>query len=225
MAGIDTHNKLYVPFDGLDGSNTFIDKGVTGHTLTAGGNAKLDAGQHILVGTSLYLDGTTDYVSTLNSGDFRFLTGDFFIEMYVRLATGYTANNQHFLSLRAASGNRGFDWRLSTTYMQFNYGNNGAGWTNQFDSTWEPTANTWYHIAVCRNGADLLMFVDGEQIGATHDIGTDTIESTAPLYIGTSPYNSFAECLQGYVANLRISDTARHTTTFTPPIAPYRRDL
>lgn len=169
------------------------------------------------------LDGSTQYISVANSSDFNFGSGDFTMEMLIKLNTGYITHSQHFLAYRDSLVNLGFDWRLTNGGgFTLRYANNSSSsWTNDFNNAWSPVAETWYHIAVSRSGSTLYFFVDGNLLGS-HTIGTDSISSTADLYIGTGPYNSFAEKFDGLIDELRIvKGEAVYTSNFTPPTNPY----
>jgi hypothetical protein len=41
------------------------------------------------------------------------------------------------------------------------------GDTTLYSEVWNPTESTMYHIAACRSGTDLRLFVDGVQLGST----------------------------------------------------------
>jgi hypothetical protein len=78
--------------------------------------------------------------------------------------------------------------------------------------------DTWYHLAVCRSGADLRTFIDGVQKGSTYNIGTNSIfDSTAPFLIGAR--NTTAQdFLKGYMQDFFfINGAALYTSNFTPP--------
>ena len=85
---------------------------------------------------------------------------------------------------------------------------------------WSPVADTWYHVAVVKQGATgYLMFIDGTQIGTTQ---TDT--STIPDFAGTLRIgiHTTGNYLNGWVDEFRTSKgIARWTGNFTPPTSPY----
>jgi hypothetical protein len=81
-------------------------------------------------------------------------------------------------------------------------------------------ANTWYHIAVSRTSGSTRLFVNGTQEGATYSdannypakqirIGTD--------YAGNNPVN-------GYIDEVRVSNTSRYAGTFTSPSIQFVSD-
>jgi len=83
---------------------------------------------------------------------------------------------------------------------------------NIFSSSWVPQINTWYHIAVTRNGPDLRFFINGIQLGITHNISTLAFfNSTQDFYIAS--YGGIYS--GGYVDNVRVvKDKALWTSNF-----------
>ena len=80
--------------------------------------------------------------------------------------------------------------------------------------------NTWYHIAVCRSGTSLRVFLDGTQVGSTFSDSTDYINDYFSL--GNFGANvSAARGWDGYVDEFRISYMARYTANFIAPSEPF----
>ena len=111
-------------------------------------------------------------------------------------------------------------WCKLTSYknkFQFYWRDSGTARAN-FYCTWNPSANTWYHIAIVRNGSNEYIFVDGVSQGLTVDVNPATLgDVNDVLKIGQtqdSPIN-------GWIDEFRISDTARWTSNFTPPSEAY----
>jgi hypothetical protein len=69
-------------FNGNDAGVVFTD--VIGHTFTASGQAQTDTAEKKFGVSSGLFDGT-DYISSANSADWDFGTGDFTIEGWIRL--------------------------------------------------------------------------------------------------------------------------------------------
>ena len=79
-------------------------------------------------------------------------------------------------------------------------------------------ANTWYHIAVVRNGTtNFTAYLNGTSIGTFSKTGLTGTE----LYLGIKSAGSSSEALDGYISNFRyVKGTAVYTGAFTPPTAP-----
>ena len=80
--------------------------------------------------------------------------------------------------------------------------------------------NTWYHIALTVNSNAISMYVNGVQQTLT---GTTTLTNRAGSvgYLAMGEWTSaFTAYYYGYVSNLRITNTALYTSSFTPPTSP-----
>jgi len=89
----------------------------------------------------------------------------------------------------------------------------------------------WYHIAVCRDGTDLRLFIDGIQIGTTvTDANTyyaattnakfcvgGEIDGTGTTILANTSFNGFQDEIR------TTPGVARYTATFTPPSAAFPR--
>lgn len=97
------------------------------------------------------------------------------------------------------------------------------GSSNDFTASWTPATNTWYHVAVSRQGTSLRAFIDGTQLGTTQTNSVNYVRvNSDPLYIGQYFAGSANRYLNGYIDDLRITKgLARYTANFTPPTAPF----
>lgn len=87
-----------------------------------------------------------------------------------------------------------------------------------------PTSNTWYHWAVCKQGTNIQQFWNGIEATAPSDgAGTMTADKgiNRLYYVGR-----FINDLptDGYIDEVRISNTVRYTANFTPPTEPFQND-
>ena len=213
-------------------NNAFDDGSASNHTVTAYNNVTQGSfgpfarpdGEW-----AAYFDGTGDYLSAEDDTNFSFGTGDFTIECWLFRQDNSvtfndlvgTANNNVLVG-----SNRG-GWVLAY-YHNYGTGNLyavkfGYQYNNSFPVniafTKTLNTNTWYHLAITRQGNQLKCFVDGTQTGSTTTNSTDMI-STEPLTVGTgsSGGQSF---IKGSISNVRVvKGTAVYTSNFTPPTAP-----
>ena len=206
-------------FDGADGSTAFVDQRL--HAFTALGNAQLDTAQFKFGTASLLCDGSGDGITTPDSADWEFAGGDFTIETWVRFNSVVAS---HIVS-RANNGDGAGSWilwRNDSAQLEFYYTTNGLlGTARRAQGAWSASAGTWYHLAACRSGADLRLFVDGTQIGTTFNAGTDIIaDTTQPMRIGIAPDGGRPH--NGWIDDVRITKgVARYTANFTPPTEPF----
>ena len=203
-------------FDGVDGAISFPDSSpAPTKSTTAVGTAQIDTAQSVFGGASLLLDGDSDYISTPDSADWNFSTGDFTIDGRIRfssIATGGAIISQYV----DASNFWRIDWEPNRVEFQVR---SGAADIIYANPSWTPSADTWYHLALVRTGNDFKVFIDGTQIGSTVTDTDAFPDYAAILQIGALNGGSF---FPGWIDELRISKgIARWTTNFTPPTAAY----
>ena len=223
---IDTDCKLLLHFDGTDGSTTFTDSEInTPKTVTANGNAQIDTAQSVFGGASGLFDGTADYLTAADSADWDLGSGNFTIDGRMRLAD--VGNVVSTLCAQYDSGvgtNKAFDidWvGFGANILRFLYSTDGITPVTTKTVAWSPTVNTWYHVAVVRNGNNLYFFVDGTQQGSTQDVTGVTIFDVTTLF-SVGALASADNSMNGWIDEFRfVKGTAVWTANFTPPTAAY----
>ena len=202
---------LLLPGNGANGSTTILDYSRTPNTITVVGNARISTAQSKFGGSSIYLDGTGDWLTAPNSAAFQFGTGDFTVEMWV-----YTANLAAFQTLmdvRAADTASAWALFIDNTGKPYWYDASGS----QTSST-AISSNTWTHLAVSRSGTTLRMFLAGTQVYS--GANSNSQNATGTVRVGVNVPNTVT--YTGYIDDLRITKgVARYTTTFTPPAAAF----
>ena len=213
----------------------FKDQSTSNHTITVNGNASLkpfslfdnapySEANH---GASVYLDGTGDYISADDDASFSFGTGDFTVECWLfhqnASALYYdligTASNANYIGANRGGWIFGYYHTHGSTYaLKFGYQYNNA-FPDDIAFSKTLNADTWYHIALTRQGNQLKYFVDGIQVGSTVTNSTNIV-STEPLTIGTGATVT-SQYVTGYMSDVRVvKGTAVYTSNFTPPTAP-----
>jgi hypothetical protein len=214
IAKKDSDDKIYLTGK-ISGLETADSRG--SKTIQAFGDAKLSTLVKKFGTASLALDGVGDYAFVQSNNDFAFGTGDFTIEgWFYRTAT---PTNMYLLDFRAVSTNASPMFLTTGSSITYHVGSTQAiVATNAM-----PSANTWYHLAVSRNGNSTKMFINGIQVGSTY---TDTTNYVAgPLYIGTNSTFIFDRFWTGYIDDLRISKgIGRYTNNFTAPTSILAND-
>lgn len=209
LASADTYTKLLLHGDGQ--GTSFVDSHSPAHTVTPNGNAVQSSAQSKW-GSSIYLDGSGDYLSIPDSDDWKFGTDDFAVDFWVRFDS---LNNQHLIG-RYGQSNGCWGIQYVSNKLYWYYGNGAA---YQFD--WSPSSGTWYHVAITRGSGSLRFFVNGSQIGSTQSDSTNYNYSSSQ-YVGAMSSNTDYPPLQGYLDEVRVSKgTPRWTANFTPPTGPY----
>ena len=171
-------------------------------------DAKLSTAISKFGGSSMYFDGTGDYLSIPINPSLIFGTGDFTIETWIYLPS--VSGNFGIVGM----GSGGF-------FAQVNSGNNihvsQADVVDLADFAISPTlsANTWYHFAMTRSGTSMKAFINGIQQGSTVTNSTNFIGTNAVL-VGGHPGGIIL--YSGYMDDFRITKGyARYTSNFTPP--------
>jgi len=220
--GVDNYTKLLLHMDGTDDAQVFTDSSEFNHTITANYDAKTEDTQKKFGPTSGYFDGTQDNLSVPNSSDWVFGTGDFTIDAWVY----YSALPSSPMVIVAYYNGANRVWTLDSSTTNGLYTNRGAvdgSYVESYSNAWEMAVDTWYHVAMVRNGNELKYYVDGTQIGSTHNVtGDEFFSQDIALTVGT--LGNFTEPFNGYIDELRISKgIARWTANFTPPTRAYGR--
>jgi hypothetical protein len=212
--------------DGVNGgqNNTFLDGSVNNFTVTRNGNATQGSFNPFTPvypyavatnGGSGYFDGTGDYLSLAANAVFTIpVSTSFTIEAWIYITDlAYVNGNIICANQQASSGyiflynpTIGLRFYAGSGVVDINQGS-VAGWT----------ANTWYHVAVVRDGASAItLYRNGVSVAT----GISVLSfGTGPLYVGGSPGDS--AFMNGYISNFRLANGfAVYTAAFTPPTAP-----
>jgi hypothetical protein len=197
--------------DGTNGAqnNTFLDSSANNFTITRNGNTT--QGSFSPYGTlwSNYFNGSSNLVTTATQ--IIPSTGDFTVECWV-----YWTNASYCTIF--AQGTNGGAGRVDC-YIDYTNGKIAL----QIDgpavsSTGTITKNTWNNIAITRTGSSVAFYINGATAGTgtlsnatqntTFKIGADW--ATQPFY--------------GNISNLRVSNTIRYSSAFTPSTTPFTSD-
>ena len=210
---------LLLPFDGSDAATSTSDLSNRNATVTFAGTAQLSTGQSKFGGSSLLLDGNSDYLTISDTyWNTAISSGNWTVEFWVRFAA--LGSNEELIGNRGdVGGDSSNGWALRKTTSnniilywyeggQFNYLNNSQGTQTAL------SADTWYHIAVTRSGNTWKLFLNGTAEDTVTDSGTIVTGTGNRLFIGNFGVNY----LNGYMDDLRITvGQARYTSNFTAP--------
>jgi len=206
----------------LDAQNSKSWKSGTTWTDTFGGNNGTLTG-----GTShsdgpfpeagyVEFDGSTEYLSIADSADLEIDTNTT-IELFIKFKTIPTVatyifgkQNGYWLAYDSTAVGGVADRFTFSIY-------NGSSWSGTTNASggFLPVVDTWYHIAIVKEGTSTKLYVDGTLYGSGTFSGTPADNSNAVHM----PWSG--TLIHGEISNVRfIKGTALYTSDFTPPSSP-----
>jgi len=169
------------------------------------------------VGGSGYFDGTGDFLSMSDNASFNIGANAFAIELWYYAQA--TAAERRFIS-QWDTGNKGIILTTENQTPRFYYSLDGTS-DNSITSSATPAINQWNHLAVCRSGSTLSMFLNSARVATTTQSGT-FFNATGGITIGSGI--SGATPMNGYIAAMRSvigsSPYDATQTSITAPTAP-----
>lgn len=220
--GNDQYTVLLMQSDNTDGNTSFVDSSVGGesHTITVHGDVHHSTDLATFGSTSYYFDGDGDYLRISDSDDWHFADEDFTIDFWM-----YNKNPNDYLIIMSQwkeSGGSDRSWviytknEVLTTY----YKDSNNTTVIHLSSDIAINSDTWYHIAIVRDGSNSYLFINGKQSDLNTNVSGTISDSSNPITVGC--HDETGWYYQGYIDELRISKgLARWTTDFTPPTEPY----
>ena len=176
--------------------------------------AYLFAGGEEQGNASVDFDGNEEYLSIPTSSDFTFGTGDFTIELWFQVTSNST--HQSFITDWDNSG-----WQVEVYNdgkCQFAWGPNSTAYWSITGTTVVST-DTWYHLAVVRNGNTFTQYLNGSVDGSF--TSSTSAATNGQINIGYNNANGAARSLNGKISNLRVvKGQALYTSAFTPTSSP-----
>jgi hypothetical protein len=193
--------------------------------ITAVGNAQVSTAQSKFGGASVLFDGTGDALSTPNHADFNLNnTANFTVEFWYRPVV--ISDYPGFIGSQQAGTMNGWMVNLDpSANVNWIYGTNVITATSTGITT-----NNWYHIAVVRsNTTNLTIYVNGVSKYTSSSYSGSTTVSTDVLRIGagqgiSTNWDGGTYSINGYLDDVRISNSARYTAAFTPTTTPFVND-
>ena len=188
-----------------------FDEGIGSNAVDSSGNGNMGTLSGGKFGNALSFDGVDDYISIGDMG----LTGDWTIEFWTKIGTTVPLIQY---PIGTGSGSDGYGAGI---FVAFEW--EGDKWgVYAGSSDWHDTvkgsqvfSNVWYHIAVVKSGTSYSLFLNG----ALQNTGTLEDIDISNLQIGrrSDPFGYF----NGIVDEVRVSNYARYTASFTKPTSAY----
>ena len=228
ITGTSRFSGILVNSDASNTSTTMTDSGVDGHTITRNGNVnhRTDAGhpysyKKSTAETSIYFDGTGDYLTVPINEAFQF-RGDYTVEVWIySTADPGAVDDKGIIAFRDASPDDGWCLNLDK--------DRGVDWTvgtNVGDRAVAPITtvgqNAWHHIAACRVGSMISIYVDGVRYGQLEEHSDNYISTVTHLTIGRFYDGTDNYYFTGYMDGIRvINGYAAYTSNFSVPTRPF----
>ena len=207
----------------LSATNAGIYDSAAKNDLETVGNAQVSTTQAKWGSTSMYFDGTGDYLVGRTNPAYSYGTGAFTWEAWVYpTATKSVAAHIYDTLPPGGTGSRANSmiWGINSSNKLFVFTNGSSA----IVSSGSISLNTWTHVAFVREGTgtnQTKFYING-----TND-GTGTVSTNDTLggqVIGASAddLTNNNAMFQGYMDDLRLTKGyARYTANFTPPAAAF----
>jgi hypothetical protein len=210
---------LLMHFNGTNGSTTMTDSSKNNLAVTSNNGAAISTAQSKFGGSSVFFDGTNDYVSIPDNEALEPGTSDLTWEMWIKTtssvqyATLYSRTPSSFssgmwsLMINSTSSTSGDVALYMADYV-------GASNLLLLTTGVSIRDDVWHHIAIVRNGSAWTCYVDGtSRATGTFSGGISNI-SSGPR-IGADEF--YGRYFQGYIDEVRVTKgIARYTSNFTP---------
>ena len=213
---LDENTMLLLHYDNdyLDGSP------LSPHTITNQGTT-FDAtykkfGSH----SCKFVRGSNQYMTIPDSPEFNLNGGNWTIDFQIYVENSFTGGSRsiyyqstdalNFIELKLTeSGSNELSvqlWQLGGDDYSFSSGNGFI------------TFDNWHHVAFVQDQNDFYVFIDGQLANSDTD-STRFPDYTGLVYIGASA--GAGNFMDGYIDELRVSNTSRWTSPFTSPSAAH----
>lgn len=206
-----TNVTLLLHGEGANGSTTFTDNSLVPQTPTVNGTAQISTAQAKFGSSSMYLDGLNGNFLSYNRLIFDFgLTTDFTIEFWF-----YPISYNTYDQLIGM-------WGLPYNAWQFSWYPTYLGVNGNYSTFTRANAplNTWHHLALCRSGTTMTVFLNGVPSVLGANVDTTTI-SGGTFGVGRVS-NQAGLGAQAYYDDFRVTrGVARYSGAFTPPTAAF----
>jgi len=222
---IDGYIETLLHGDGSDSGTTFTDSSSNGFTVSSSGSIVTSTTSPKFGTASIHVpNATSDYIYWGAGSSSLHLDADPWTISFWIKTTHSSGTGKIFGRNNGSGGQHNFDLAINLTSsgLMSVVTNTNTEYASAAQTTTAVNDGSWHHIEFTRSGANIRGFVNGTLEGTTDVTTTSVInrESSA-FYLGQmngGTYNG-AIC---YIDELEFSPgIARHTASFTPPVAAW----
>jgi hypothetical protein len=196
----------------LNFTNAGIIDSTTKNVLETVGNAQISTTQWRFGGRSIFFNGSANtYLFSPYSQFLNFGAGAFTVELWFYQTA--SAGFQTLIGQRLITNFCPFLIAVNGGTLQLYMSSNNSSWNLANAMSLGAVAlNTWYHVALVRDGSTIKAYVNGAQAGTTVTSSASLNNSAVGLGIGGN------DLFSGYIDDVRITNgVARYTANFNVP--------
>jgi len=207
----------------LSATNAGIFDAAAKNVLETVGNAQVSTTQAKFGTTSMYFDGTGDYLLLPVSKSLEFGSANWTIELWLYVPSLPSTRKELFYLNGNLSGYAAVSLHICTNNkLGLSFSESGGSW--KVDDTTGVgsalTAGTWQYVALTRSGQNIQIYLDGIAQGAAYTT-TAATTSLMTTYVtnAIASYGTTNFQLNGYMDELRITIGQARTVTSVPTAA------
>jgi len=205
---------LVQSLDQPNGGTSFSD--VKGHTISDAGSTTHTTSQYKFDTSSIFLNGASNGIEFASDSDFIIGTQDFCIEFFTKV-TSWPAWSYFQQSDSSDHGiNIGWTGGSSPLSIYLQAGTPPALWNHDFAGSAIPIDSNFHHVALCRDGNIMRLFIDGVQKDGDQACNSVYITTAYALFVGTNRNATGTQV--HYMEEYRFTvGVPRYTTDFSIP--------
>ena len=222
---IDSYVETLFHGDGSNSGTTFTDSSSNAFTVSSSGSIVTSTTSPKFGTASIHVpNATNDYIYWgAGSANLDYGANPWTISFWIK--TTHSSGTGGIIGRNNGSaGNHNFDIKvqISATGMMSVVTNTNTEYGSAGLTTTAVNDGEWHHVEFTRSGANVRGFIDGVLEGTT-DVTVNSVinRTSSAIYLGymNGGHYGGAVC---YLDEVEISlGIARHTATFTPPVAPW----
>lgn len=226
LGKVNDNTVAMLHFNGADTSTVIHDSAGAApwKVWTAAGDAQLDTAQEKFGVSSLLLDGTGDYVTTVHAAALSIGANHFTISSQVRpAADGSQIDIAGKAQTGAAADSEWFVRRNASNLIVASFSNGSALTT--LTSTSTVLAGGFTHVELTGDATSFRLFINGSLEATAARVTLPTV-AAADLFVGRFGSGGGSDW-NGHIDEFyfQIGGTGHNTASFSAPIGPYQRAL